>query len=90
MLYGLPIDKLAKSGAAKAVTDETLGELLHQQLGKTLVVGDRVDLGDVELVVRDVRDGRAHSIGLELETRRSRLRNNRLIGWLLRHTGFQN
>jgi cell volume regulation protein A len=90
LLYGLPIDKLAKRGAGKAITDETLGELLHQQLGKTLVVGDRVDLGDVELVVRDVRDGRAHSIGLELETRRNRLHRHRLVSWLLRHTGFQN
>lgn len=90
LLYGLPIDKLTKGTTSPAARDETLGELLHRQLGKRLVVGDRVDLGDVELVVRDVRDGRAHMIGLELETRRKRLRDNRLIDWLARHTGFQN
>jgi cell volume regulation protein A len=94
LLYGLPIETLARAGATGADLDETpnldetLGELLHRQLGKGLVIGDRLDLGDVELVVRDVHHGRVQSIGLELETRRKRLRSSRIIEWLLRHTGF--
>jgi cell volume regulation protein A len=90
LLYGLSLNKLTKGASLPAASGETLGDLLHRHLGKRLVVGDRVDLGDVELVVRDVRDGRAHMIGLELETRRKRLRDNRLVDWLARHTGFQN
>jgi hypothetical protein len=35
-------------------------------------------------VVREVHDGRVHSIGLELETRQQRLRHGRLLDWLLR------
>ena len=81
--------KPTKPGVA-ALDWESLGDLLHRRLGKGLVVGDRLDLGDVELVVRDVHHGRVHSIGLELETRRKRLRSARVVDWLLRHTGFHN
>lgn len=90
LLYGLPLENLAKAGAVAINADETLGDLLHHQLGKRLVVGDRLSLGEVELVVRDVRDGRVLSIGLELETRKQRLQSDRLFSWLKRHTGFHN
>jgi cell volume regulation protein A len=90
LLYGLPLESLAKAGAVTINTDETLGDLLHRQLGKRLVIGDRLSLGEVELVVRDVRDGRVQSIGLELETRKQRLQGDRLLSWLKRHTGFHN
>ena len=89
LLYGLPLETLAKAGAVAINTDESLGDLLHHQLGKRLVVGDRLSLGEVELVVRDVRDGRVQSIGLELETRKQRLQSDRILSWLKRHTGFQ-
>src|SRR5262249_11648036 len=88
LLYGLPLETLAKAGAVTIATDESLGEVLHRQLGKRLVVGDRLSLGEVELVVREVREGRVLSIGLELETRKQRLQSDRLFSWLKRHTGF--
>jgi cell volume regulation protein A len=84
LLYGLPIERLAKTGPSGPDLSETLGDLLHRQLGKRLVVGDRADLGDVELVVREVQDGRVHSVGLELENRQQRLRHGRRLDWLLR------
>lgn len=87
LMYGLPIEKLAKPGTTLAA-DDTLGDLLHRRLGKHVVVGDRLALGDVELVIREVRDGRALSIGLELETRRERHKRHHLIEWVKRHTGF--
>jgi cell volume regulation protein A len=84
LLYGLPIERLAKAGPSGPDLSETLGDLLHRRLGKRLVVGDRADLGEVELVVREVHDGRVHAIGLELETRQQRLRHGRILDWLLR------
>jgi potassium/hydrogen antiporter len=92
LLYGLPIDSLLKAETTDAyppIWDETLGDLLHQRLGKTLVVGDRLELGDVELVVREVQNGRASSVGLELETRRQRLQASRFVDWLLRQIGVR-
>ena len=88
LLYGLPLETLATAGSLTIDPNENLGELLHRQLGKQVVVGDRVALGEVELVVREVRDGRVRSIGLELETRDQRLQSSRLFSWLKRHTGF--
>lgn len=92
LLYGLPIDSLLRAESVEAyppIWDETLGDLLHQRLGKTLVVGDRLELGDVELVVREVLNGRASSVGLELETRRQRLQASRFVDWLLRQIGVR-
>lgn len=91
LLYGLPIDSLGKRDGAvfPPIWDETLGDLLHQRLGKTLVVGDRLELGEVELVVREIRDGRVSSVGLELETRRKHVQATRLADWLMRQTGMR-
>ncbi len=65
LVYGLPLGPQAQG--------HTLGEYLHERLGKMLVVGDRLNLGEVELVVREVKEGRATLIGLELETVRQHL-----------------
>ncbi len=92
LLYGLPVETLGRTEPAEgsaAIWDESLGDLLHQRLGKTLVVGDRLELGEVELVVREVHGGRVSSIGLELETRRQRLQASRLADWFLRQTGMR-
>ncbi|WP_374656419.1 potassium/proton antiporter [Dongia sp.] len=65
LIYGLPIGVAAK--------DLSLGAFLHAQLGLHVVAGDRVKLGEIELVARDVKDGRIQRIGLELEDTRMHL-----------------
>jgi cell volume regulation protein A len=52
---------------------ETLADFMHERLGKIAVVGDRVRLGEVELVVRSVKEGRVRTVGLELEDQREKL-----------------
>ncbi|WP_374385062.1 potassium/proton antiporter [Dongia sp.] len=65
LLYGLPVGQVAK--------DLTLGAYLHERLGDQVVPGDRLKLGEIELVVREARDGRIQRIGLELEDTRVHL-----------------
>src|SRR6185369_15127557 len=65
VVYGLDLGE-HRSG-------ETLADFMHERLGKIAVVGDRVRLGEVELVVRSVKDGRVRTIGLELEDQREKL-----------------
>lgn len=65
LVYGLPLGPQAQG--------RSLGEYLHERMGKMLVVGDRLNLGEVELVLREVKEGRAVTIGLELETVRQHL-----------------
>ncbi|MES1152536.1 MAG: transporter associated domain-containing protein, partial [Dongia sp.] len=52
---------------------ETLSDFMHERVGKIGVVGDRVRLGEIELVVRAVKDGRVTLVGLELEDQREKL-----------------
>jgi len=52
---------------------ESLADFLHERLGPIAVIGDRVRLGEVELVVRTVKDGRVQIAGLELEDQREKL-----------------
>jgi potassium/hydrogen antiporter len=50
--------------------DATIAEFIEQRLGGRGDIGDRVGLGDIELVVRDVDDrGEIKSVGLSLEPR---------------------
>ena len=55
------------------IQGRTLGDVLHAHLGDHVVAGDRLKLGEVELVVREVEDGRIHRVGLELEDTRAHL-----------------
>ncbi|WP_374307716.1 potassium/proton antiporter [Dongia sp.] len=65
LIYGLPIGPVAK--------DLSLGAFLHERLGEQVVAGDRLKLGEIELVVRKARDGRIVRVGLELEDTRVHL-----------------
>ena len=58
-LYGLPLPGETR--------DMTLADYLAERLGKQPVAGDRVALGDVELVVQEVRAGEIRTVGIELE-----------------------
>jgi cell volume regulation protein A len=77
--YGLP----------PADTDDmaTLASLFEREFGTDLELGDRLHLGPVDLIVRDIRDGRIASIGIALEPtpetgfwRAARVRLTRLLG----------
>ena len=60
--YDIPADGLDP--------DATIAEFIEQRLGGRGDIGDRVGLGDIELVVRDVDDrGEIKSVGLSLEPR---------------------
>ena len=59
MLYGLPVDEKDRN--------EPVGAYVRQRLRHRAVVGDRLRYGPVELVVREVRNERITSIGIELE-----------------------
>lgn len=51
----------------------TIAKFIEMQLGGRGEVGDRVALGDIELVVRDVEEsGAIKSVGLSIEPRASR------------------
>ncbi len=63
--YGLPFDPT--DGEA------TLADFLAAKLGPDAVEGDRVRMGPVELVVREIVRGRATRVGLELEAPDERL-----------------
>jgi cell volume regulation protein A len=65
LIYGLPIGTVAK--------ELTLGGFLHDRLGDHVVAGDRLKLGEIELVVREAREGRILRVGLELEDTRAHL-----------------
>lgn len=65
-LYGLPLPD--------AAPDVTLAEFLVERLDKQPVAGDRVPLGEVELVVQEVEDGAIRTVGIELEPEERRAR----------------
>jgi cell volume regulation protein A len=58
MVYGLTL--------AEELQSQRLADFLAQRFRKRPVVGDRYRLGAVELVVRDVQDGRVSRVGLRL------------------------
>jgi cell volume regulation protein A len=57
--YGLP-----PSGADEAAT---LAMLFEREFGTDVELGDRLHLGPVDLIVRDIRDGMILSVGIALE-----------------------
>ncbi len=57
--YGVPIDGLDPQDTAE--------QLLQRQIGKTLVVGDRVRFGSLRLTVREMKEGKVEAIGLKLQ-----------------------
>lgn len=58
-MYGLP---LRPENAERSV-----GALLRDAFGERIEVGDRMVLGDVEIVVRRIEDGRVSEVGLVVE-----------------------
>jgi hypothetical protein len=64
-LYGLPVPEDA--------ADISLADFLGERLGKQPVAGDRVPLGEVELVAQDVEHGQIRTVGIELEPEQRRL-----------------
>jgi cell volume regulation protein A len=63
-LYGLPVPEDA--------ADISLADFLGERLGKQPVAGDRVPLGEVELVAQDVEHGQIRTVGIELEPEQRR------------------
>jgi potassium/hydrogen antiporter len=72
-LYGLPIP----DGAAQS----TLADFVADRLGREPTAGDRLSLGNIELVVQEVEGGTIRTVGIELEPeeRRARKINPRRI-----------
>jgi cell volume regulation protein A len=73
LLYGLPVPEGSVS---------TVADFFAQRLGKQPIAGDRLSLGDIELVVQEVEDGTIRTVGIELEPeeRRARKIDPRRIG----------
>jgi cell volume regulation protein A len=64
-LYGVPFEPVYH--------DRTLAEFMNMRLGQNVVVGDRVKIGDIELVVRALRKEKISKVGLEIEPEAERL-----------------
>lgn len=65
LMYGIDLGPGAKG--------RKIGDVLHDALGDQVVAGDRLKLNEIELVVREAKDGRMRRIGLELEDTRMHL-----------------
>lgn len=59
VMYGIPVDDKDRN--------EPVGAYVRRRLRHRAVVGDRLRVGPVELVVREIRDDRITSVGIELE-----------------------
>lgn len=64
-LYGVPFEPVYYGS--------TLADFMHLRLGPNVVVGDRVKIGDIELVVRELRKEKIAKVGLEIEPPAERL-----------------
>ena len=62
--YDLPVAEQGKTAA--------LADFVQARLGRKALIGDRIELADVDLVVRGVRDERITEVAIELEPRRRR------------------
>jgi len=58
-VYGVPLEGIAP--------EDTAAELLQRQLGKHLVVGDRVRFGNIRLTIRQMDGSQIEIIGLKLQ-----------------------
>lgn len=65
LMYGIDLGPGARG--------RRIGDVLHDAMGDHVVAGDRVKFNEIELVVREARDGRMRRIGLELEDTRIHL-----------------
>jgi cell volume regulation protein A len=61
--YGVSIDGINEA--------DTAAELLQNQLGKLLVVGDRVRFGNLRLTIRQMKGNEIEMIGLKLQNKRT-------------------
>jgi cell volume regulation protein A len=59
VMYGIPVDDKDRM--------EPIGAYMRRRLRHRAVVGDRLRVGPVELVVREIRNDRITSVGIELE-----------------------
>lgn len=59
-LYGLPLDA--------SLQDQSLAQFMAERLHRLPVAGDRVRLGSLEFVVREVKAGRIARVGLRIPT----------------------
>ncbi|MBI3452228.1 MAG: potassium/proton antiporter [Rhodospirillales bacterium] len=75
-MYGVPFEPLDGG--------KTLAEFLKLRLGDTIVVGDRVQLGPVELVVREITEDGIVKVGLEVIPPAERLPILRFGRWVRR------
>jgi cell volume regulation protein A len=64
-MYGLPFEPMMR--------DEPVGRFMRLRLGEGMVVGDRVRIGDAELVVREFEGADVVKVGLEVEPPEERL-----------------
>jgi potassium/hydrogen antiporter len=81
----LPLGKLAEFydlPVPEAERPASLAEAVQARLGRKPLIGDRVRLGDIELIVQAVRGERITEVAIELEPRsRARLSLARLRAW---------
>lgn len=66
----VPVTALRETyDAALVGLDEnmTIGEMFRREFRSDLEVGDRLHLGSIDLIVRDIRDGRIASVGIALD-----------------------
>jgi cell volume regulation protein A len=54
---------------AEAERPTPLADIVRARLGRTPLLGDRIGLGDIELIVRGVRGDRITEVGIELDPR---------------------
>jgi NhaP-type Na+/H+ and K+/H+ antiporter len=77
-MYGLPFDPL--------YIDQSLADFFAMRLG-AVAVGDRIMIGDAELIVRESTKGRVTKVGLEVEPAAERLPILRVLRRLLGRSG---
>ena len=82
----LPLGKLAEFydlTVAEAERPVPLADIMRARLGRKPLLGDRIRLGDIELIVRGVRGDRITEVGIELDPRtRARPSLAQLRAWL--------
>lgn len=58
-MYGVPFEPLDR--------DKTLADFMNQRLEGAIAVGERVKIGDIELIVRETTRDKIAKVGLEIE-----------------------
>ena len=58
-MYGVPFEPLDR--------DKTLADFMSQRLEGAIAVGERVKIGDIELIVRETTRDKIAKVGLEIE-----------------------